>query len=156
MEPIKFYRSDGKYGCFSNFSRDTVFLKGHRWRTSEHYFQAQKFAGHPDEDEIRYAHKPMKAAQMGRERSRPLRPDWEDVKDNIMREVVMAKFSQNKKLQSILLGTEDRMLIEHTANDRYWGDGGDGSGENKLGIILMEVRQAIRENKKEFRSGQYQ
>jgi predicted NAD-dependent protein-ADP-ribosyltransferase YbiA (DUF1768 family) len=39
---IHFYSTAGEYGCFSNFSRHTVFLKGKRWPTSEHYFQAQK------------------------------------------------------------------------------------------------------------------
>ena len=39
---IHFYSTTGEYGCFSNFSRHPVFLKGKRWPTSEHYFQAQK------------------------------------------------------------------------------------------------------------------
>jgi N-glycosidase YbiA len=31
-------------------------------------------------------------------------------------------------------------LVEHTANDSYWGDGGDGSGRNRLGALLEQVR----------------
>ena len=42
---INFYSTAGEYGGFSNFSRHSVFLKGKRWPTTEHYFQAQKFAG---------------------------------------------------------------------------------------------------------------
>ncbi len=72
---IHFYATTGEYGAFSNFSRHTVFLKGKRWRTTEHDFQAQKFAGGPDEEEVRMAFKPMQAAQMGRDRKRPLRRD---------------------------------------------------------------------------------
>jgi ribA/ribD-fused uncharacterized protein len=143
-EVINFYSTTGTYGCFSNFSRHSIFLKGKRWPTTEHYFQAQKFAGTEHEEEIRRAAKPMLAASMGRQRKRPLRRDWESVKDAIMREAVLTKFSQHQELKEILLGTGDARLVEHTANDSYWGDGGDGSGKNRLGQILMEVRAEIR------------
>ena len=35
------------------------------------------------------------------------------------------------------------MLVEHTGKDAYWGDGGDGSGVNRLGGILMRVREEL-------------
>ena len=63
---IHFYSTKDDYGCFSNFSPHSVELKGKVWPTSEHYFQAQKFAGHPDEEEVRQAASPMIAARMGR------------------------------------------------------------------------------------------
>ena len=50
---IRFYSTTGAHGCFSNFSRHPFELGGKRWPTSEHYFQAQKFAGTPREEEIR-------------------------------------------------------------------------------------------------------
>ncbi len=80
---------------------------------------------------------------MGRERERPLRPDWEAVKDDIMRTAVRAKFTQHADLQQILLGTGNQEIVEHTTNDAYWGDGGDGSGANMLGKILMEIRAEL-------------
>lgn len=141
---IEFYSTTGDYGCFSNFSRHRVFLKGKTWRTTEHYFQAQKFAGEPDEEAVRKANTPMIAAQMGRDRKRPLRRDWESVKDGIMLEAVRVKFTQHEDLKAILLATGDAKLVEHTANDSYWGDGGDGSGKNRLGQILMQVRAELR------------
>ncbi len=61
-----------------------------------------------------------------------------------MRQVVLAKFLQREELRKILLETGDAKLIEHTASDSYWGDGWDGSGKNRLGIILMEVRSILR------------
>ncbi len=154
-EKINFYSTVGEYGCFSNFSRHPVYLKDKRWPTSEHFFQAQKFVGTKHEEEIRLADKPMKAAQMGRERKRPLRKDWEAVKDNIMREVIMAKFTQHKALTATLLGSGDALLVEHTANDRYWADGGDGSGKNMLGKILMEVREAIKNGRTQYENGNF-
>lgn len=141
---INFYSASGEYGCFSNFSRHSIFLKGKRWPTSEHYFQAQKFAGTEHEEPIRLAGTPRVAADMGRDRKRPLRRDWEAVKDDIMREAVLAKFTQHEELREILLGTGDAELVEHTPRDSYWGDGGDGSGKNRLGQILMSVREELR------------
>ena len=144
MGVINFYGVGDEYGCFSNFSPHPVVLKGKTWPTSEHYFQAQKFAGTPDEEEVRLAKSPMIAARMGRSRKRPLRKDWEAAKDRIMHEAVLAKFTQHADLREILLGTGDSKLVEHTENDAYWGDGGDGSGRNMLGQILMRVRDELR------------
>jgi ribA/ribD-fused uncharacterized protein len=141
---INFYSTAGEYGCFSNFSRHTVFLKGKRWRTSEHYFQAQKFVGEPDEEQIRLAKTPMIAANMGRDRKRPLRRDWEAVKEQVMLDALRAKFTQHDELKATLLGTGGSALVEHTANDAYWGDGGDGSGKNRLGHLLIQVRDELR------------
>jgi N-glycosidase YbiA len=76
MQPvIHFYTTIGRYGCFSNFSRHPIKLGGKTWPTSEHYFQAQKFAGTEHEEEVRKASTAMIAARMGRDRRRPLRRD---------------------------------------------------------------------------------
>ena len=141
---IKFYHPDRPYGFFSNFSTHPIHLKGKQWPTNEHYFQAQKFEGTEHEEHVRLADSPGMAAQMGRDRSRPLRQDWEAVKDDVMRTAVRAKFTQHPELREQLLATGDAFLIEHTRNDSYWGDGGDGRGRNMLGRILMEVREELR------------
>lgn len=73
--------------------------------TSEHYFQAQKFKEEKDQEEIRKANSPMLAARMGRDRKRKLRRDWESVKVNVMREAVLAKFTQHDELRELLLST---------------------------------------------------
>jgi ribA/ribD-fused uncharacterized protein len=140
---IRFYSARAAHGGFSNFSAHPVVLKGKQWPTSEHYFQAQKFEGTPHEEEIRRAKGPGEAARMGRDRRRPLRRDWESVKDEVMYQVVRAKFTQHEELKALLLGTGEEELIEHTERDRYWGDGGDGSGKNMLGKTLMRVRSEL-------------
>lgn len=144
MDVIKFYGVNDEFGCFSNFSPHPIELAGKHWPTSEHYFQAQKFAGTADEEEVRQAESPMVAARMGRSRKRPLRPDWESVKDQIMHEAVLAKFTQHADLRDVLLATGDSLIVEHTSNDRYWADGGDGTGKNRLGQILVQVRETLR------------
>lgn len=141
--PILFYSTSELYGELSNFAAFPIKIRGKLWPTVEHFFQAQKFAKTEHEEEIRRAKSPMAAARLGRDRKRPLRKDWESVKDSVMREAVAAKFAQHADLRALLLGTGDRRIIEHTENDSYWGDGGDGSGKNMLGVILMAIREEI-------------
>jgi ribA/ribD-fused uncharacterized protein len=141
---IYFYNIREQYGCFSNFSPHGFVLDELYWSTSEHYFQAQKFIGTPYLAKLRLVKTPKEAANMGRQRTLPLRSDWEDVKDNIMRKAVFSKFSTNKDIQGILLSTGNEKLVENSPIDYYWGCGADGSGKNMLGIVLMEVRQQLK------------
>jgi N-glycosidase YbiA len=142
---VKFYRTKGAFGCFSNFSKHPFVLEGREWPTSEHYFQAQKFAGTPSEEEIRLAPTPSEAARMGRQRKRPLRTDWEAVKETVMYAALEAKFSQHPEIRRQLLATGEARIVEHTRNDTYWADGGDGSGRNRLGELLMRLRKSLSE-----------
>ena len=141
---IYFYKTNEKYGCFSNFAHCGFELDEKWWMTSEHYFQAQKFYGTEYVEIIRLLDNPMKAAKMGRNRNLPLREDWEEVKDDVMRKAVYAKFSQNIELKNILLDTDSEYIVENTSNDYYWGCGTNGSGKNMLGIILMEIRDKLK------------
>ena len=145
---INFYHVNEPFGEFSNFARFPIRLGGKTWPTSEHYFQAQKYAGTPREEEIRTAKTPSEAARLGRDRKQKLRRDWESVKDQVMREAVLAKFTQHEQLRALLLSTGDEVLVEHTENDNYWGDGADGSGRNMLGRILMSVRDELRQQER--------
>ena len=143
--PIKFYRErDEPYGSFSNFSKHSFKMDGVPWQTVEHYFQAMKFPGTPHEEAIRVSSAPMTAKQMGNDQARPLRPDWQAVKDDVMRRAVRAKFQQNPDIRAVLLGTGDEELIEDAPNDEYWGCGAEGMGKNMLGKVLMEVRGELR------------
>ena len=143
-EVIQFYSVSDEYGEFSNFAWYPIRLGGKLWPTSEHYFQAQKFADAGDREAIRAAATPMIAARMGRDRKRTLRRDWESAKVSVMTDAVRAKFTQHEGLRTLLLGTGDAKLVEHTEKDAYWGDGGDGTGRNMLGQVLMRVRDELR------------
>ena len=144
---IFFYSTRGKpYGCFSNFSRHGFELDGVWWPTSEHYFQAQKFAGTPYAEEVRQAQSPKHAAAMGRDRRFPLRSDWEQVKDEVMKRAIRRKFETHADIRAVLLSTGDEPIVENAPRDYYWGCGKDGSGTNRLGQILMEVRLFLRQH----------
>ena len=139
---IRFYHKGEPYFEFTNFAPFRIELDAKVWPTSEHYFQAQKHAGSPLEEEIRRASGPREALKLGR--SRPARSDWAKVKDIVMYRAVRAKFTQHPDLRALLQSTDDAELVEHTAKDDYWGDGGNGSGRNMLGCILMLVREELR------------
>lgn len=141
---IYFYTPNEAFGAFSNFSRHGVELDGYWWKTTEHYFQAQKFLDVAMQEKIRNAPDPKTAANLGRSRTLPLRGDWEVIKDAVMRKAVLKKFQTHAELRAMLLATGDEDLVENAPGDYYWGCGADGSGKNMLGKILQEVRQQLR------------
>jgi N-glycosidase YbiA len=145
---IRFHRIMDAYGEFSNSAPYPISVNGKQWPTSEHFYQAQKFAGLKREEEIRLARSPMEAARMARSSHYFVRADWDMLKDQVMLHAVRAKFQQHRRLADRLLATGDVLLVQHTPNDAYWGDGGDGTGENRLGRILMFVRAELREMRK--------
>ena len=131
---------------FSNFAATPITMNGRVYATTEHYFQAMKFEhSTADFDAVANTNTAREAAKEGRKGSRPLRPDWHQVKDKIMFDAIMAKAIQHPDILQLLMDSGDATLVERTKNDSYWGDGGDGSGRNMLGITLMNVRQKLRE-----------
>ena len=143
--PVYFYNTkENPYGCFTNFSRHGFELDGDWWTTSEHYFQAQKFAGTPHAEEIRKLLTPREAFNQAHKLNHLVRSDWLQIRDDVMRKVVERKFEFNADIRAVLLSTGDALLVEDSPTDSYWGCGGDRKGKNMLGKILMEVREKLR------------
>lgn len=72
-----------------------------------------------------------------------LRKDWEDIKIDVMYQIVLAKFSQNEFLKQKLIATGREWLEEgNTWGDRTWGTV-DGVGNNYLGKVLMAVQSVL-------------
>jgi ribA/ribD-fused uncharacterized protein len=155
---ILFYKLKEYYGAFGNFSKYTVQYKNLVAPTSEHMFQALKFYPHNPElvQKVLEQPTPKDAANMGRDRSLPLRKDWEQpiensphpdvvlTKDLVMLDVVMDKFTRHDDLKSLLLSTGNATIVEDSPIDWYWGWGKDHTGQNKLGKILMIVREILK------------
>ena len=150
---------DGEYAFLSNFYDSpiefmTVDGKKMIAPTVEHAFQAEKAMFSQEQEAIINAATPGKAKRLGRHVL--LRPDWENVKDEAMEEFVSRKF-QIPELRDKLLATGDANLIEgNTWHDNYWGictcskciNSPVVDGKNKLGTILMKVRDSIREEER--------
>jgi len=147
---IYFYKVWEPYGCFSNFSLHPIQLEGTYWQTVEHYYQAQKFVGTENQgliQVIRDAPTPMEAAKLGRDRTLKLRPDWDQVKPQVMWQGVLTKFLTHTDIQAILLDTGEELIVEDSPTDYYWGCGQDKTGQNQLGKTLMNVRKEIRKRR---------
>ncbi len=145
---IKFYgrtKPDPKYWPFSNFYSASFFYKNKLWKTSEHAYQAMKFNNEMVQETIRLLKTPKEAAIMGRKLC-DIKHDWDSIKDEIMYDVCLTKFSQNEDIKRLLVSTEDAILVEDSQTDDYWGCGDDGAGQNKLGFVLMKVRENLRSN----------
>ena len=140
---IQFYHSDQPWGQLSNFSKHSVFIDGRIWPTVEHFYQAQKFSGASIE-EIRQCATPTLAKNRAYEFPiTSVRTDWLIIRNGIMLQGLRAKFNQHPELRELLLSSGNRRIVEHTKQDAYWGDGGDGSGRNLLGQLLMQVRTEL-------------
>ena len=74
-----------------------------------------------------------------------LREDWEDIKDDVMWELLWKKWNI-PTLKEYLLSAGDEELVEgNTWKDTYWGyDTNLQHGENRLGFYIMEIRKIIR------------
>ena len=138
-------RFEGEYFFLSNFYPSPfVFKEGEDEfiaKTVEHYFQYAKTPSMEEGIEILNATTPAKAKRLGR--SCHLRKDWEIIKDDVMLFALREKFS-NPEFRNKLLATGDEELVEgNWWKDTYWGVC-EGVGQNKLGKLLMQVREEIR------------
>lgn len=145
---IKFSKRNEKYGCFSNFHPCQVEYDGLVYPNSECAWQSLKTLDKNIRSRFT-TYSPQGAKKIGRRVD--LRSDWEDVKYQLMVEVLYAKFSQNSDLGKILLTTGDELLVENTTgwHDNIWGNCEcdrckDKEGLNLLGKALMEVREKLR------------
>lgn len=146
MDKITKFR--GRNYFLSNFYDAPVKYQGLYYQNDEAAFQSAKVIG-TKQDNLRKTFtslKPNDAKRKGR--NVILRPDWEKVKDQIMYDIVYDKFTRNKDLKAKLLATGDAELVEgNTWHDTYWGyDFAKKCGKNKLGKILMQVRQELNQD----------
>ena len=141
---IDFYNRDEPFCELTNFYRcNSLVIDGISWPTTEHYFQASKFAGTPYLRFISCLQAPRDAFDFSRDPGVQcwIRTNWPTIKINVMLKALRHKFVQNQDLADILIRTGSKHLYEHTKNDKFWGDGGDyRNGTNKLGELLMVVR----------------
>ena len=176
---IKFYEAkDKEFGFLSNFygtpnsKSFKLNIDGINYKSTEHYYQSEKFKGEKASKEslvyakvIEQQNTCGKVSFLGRQKTngyypwmKPLaelskksikygvtiRPDWDSVKDSVMQKAVESKFQQNDDLKQKLIKTAGCKLYEHTSRDTYWGDGGTkGGGKNKLGNLLEVIREKL-------------
>lgn len=170
---IKFDREFNKFGELSNFWRHAqpLVYQGETYATAEHLYQSRKYiytgasaASLEFASVIRLASTPFKAKLLAQgkclsrfawqiELGKVIRefqargaaadPDWESKKITIMQEVITLKFDQDPHCRAVLLSTTGQ-LVESSPTDNFWADGGNGKGQNQLGLLLTELREKLK------------
>ena len=140
---IRFFSKSERYREFSNFANYPIEIEGVRWPTTEHYYQAQKFEDPDRQERIRRFPKAAAAKRHATRHKEKVRADWEAQKDAVMERALRAKFTQHRSLRDLLLGSGEERIEEDT-RDTYWGVGADGTGQNRLGEMLMRLRAELR------------
>ena len=131
------------YWGLSNFSPPGFEVDGQFWATVEHYFQAQKFLSPEARESVRVALSPKEARERGQSRKYPIRENWDAIREEVMLSALRLKF-RRPEARDLLLSTGSRKLVESSPFDYFWGSGQDGSGQNRLGALLMQVREELR------------
>ncbi len=132
----------------SNFYPSVILVEGISFSSVEQYYQWSKCATQQGKDLILYARTPGQMKRLGKQVI--IKKDWEQIKEAVMYKGVKAKFSQNPELKALLLATGTEELAEgNNWGDTFWGvNYYTREGQNKLGKILMKVREEINNGKK--------
>lgn len=168
---VQFYNPKAEFGYLSNYydlneNKMKLVLNNLNWKSTEHFYQAMKFTDAKYQETVRKARTPNMARVLASQKvdnhttwkwkqnltsciqeslanGVKIRPDWEEIKDDIMYTCVYEKFKQNEYLGDLLVNTRDCLIQENSPRDSYWGIGKDRKGLNRLGIILMKVRKVL-------------
>ena len=151
---VFFYHAHKPYYEFSNFYEPApILFEGVRYKTSEHYFQAQKFIGNTYvQNYIAQAPTPRQAYTRAKEMGGGQIQTTPQFRVTIMFQALILKFLQNPVLLDVLLDTRGKYIVEdtglakigpHQHDDPFWGNGLSGNGQNYLGRLLMYLRELI-------------
>jgi len=150
-DDLRFYRADEKpYGAFSNLYRREFMFEGEVYPTAEHAYQAGKARKPEVREWLMNAPSPALLAMAAHGLYYwDIVPGWSKTKFDRMKRILLAKFSTFDDLRELLLSTGKRRLVETATTDspvnRLWGEV-NGQGQNMLGVLLMEVREELRQS----------
>jgi ribA/ribD-fused uncharacterized protein len=166
QEVVLFHGADeskGEYRNFSNGSQHPIDMDGEKFATVEHYFQAMKAKEFKDDEiynKILKAKTPKAAKALGKKVKNFVTEVWDGKRDEVMEKAIRAKFVQHPELRKELQATGDKLIGEADPRDTYWGIGtsmdlekakspSKWRGQNKLGKILMALRNTFNSEAKE-------
>lgn len=133
----------GEFRWLSNFWPAKVVFEGHEYPTVEHAYVAAKTTNEMERKVIRSTEKPGEVKRLGRQLD--LREDWNDIKLQVMEDLLWQKFRNHDHLKEKLIATGNEEIIEiNTWNDTFWGQC-RGKGTNHLGKLLMKIREVLHE-----------
>lgn len=143
---IGFYPRE--FYCLDNFSSFKVKYKGVLYSTVEEAYQSIGFDDTAKDisEKIRNSFSAHEAQKIAYENKDKMRKDWDEIKLQVMEELLRAKLEQNPYVKKKLLETKDYMIVEDSPKDSFWGWGNNRDGDNNLGKLWMKLRAEIRNN----------
>ncbi len=150
---VTFRKTNELFGGLSNMAGGyPITVNSVTVRTAEALYQACRFPHRPDIQKMIIDQKsPMTAKMKSKPYRRDSREDWDRVRTTIMRWTLRAKLYCNRSFYNLLLSTGDKLIIEDSTKDRYWGavseSNGTLVGKNVLGRLLMELREELLGNR---------
>jgi ribA/ribD-fused uncharacterized protein len=133
---------------FLSFSPHSIIYKGILYPTAEHAYHSAKFDDEKIRNEIIHAGSPLKAFNLGQEYKSLRRKNWDEIKVNILYEILVEKVKQHDEVRDALIATHDQEIVEDNPTDDFWGIGKDGKGKNYTGKILMKIREELKHNQR--------
>lgn len=140
-EKVLFYERE--FYPFSNFSSFMLEWKGQLYMTSEHAYQTEKFTDPEIIQQIKEARSAHDAFKIAREHGDIVRPDWLNVRVQVMEEIIKAKIAQHSYVKQKLIESGNREIVEDSWRDDFWGWGPNKDGQNQLGKIWMKLRSEL-------------
>ncbi len=128
----------------NTWSAHRVEIWGQVFATAEHGYHSRKYDG--DDEVVKLvlaAGSPWAAMRVDRAHIKRRRPDWDEVKVDIMRELLVAKLAQHEDVRERLLSTGTKKIVEGSPENAFWGWGPDQKGKNMLGELWMELRAKL-------------
>jgi ribA/ribD-fused uncharacterized protein len=140
-EIVGFYERE--FYCFSNFSSFAVDWNQRFWQTAEHAYQAAHFFGTDPAlvNKIHDARSAHDAYKLAKANSNKVSEHWDSIKINMMEDIVRCKLEQNPYVMLKLIQTGEKLIVEDSPKDSFWGWGSDRKGKNELGKIWMRLRE---------------
>lgn len=133
------------YDPLDNFSAHALFLWGINFPTAEHAFQWKKFSdNHQDiAAAILNARSPHAVKEISDVHKSDQPEYWPERQVEIMEEILRTKAAQHEDVRATLRKTGERVIIENSPVDSFWGIGPDGNGQNMVGKIWMKIREEL-------------
>ncbi|MGN1456494.1 MAG: NADAR family protein [Acutalibacteraceae bacterium] len=161
MEVVCFHNPNEINGYLSNWYKSEFEKDGQKYTSMEQYMMYQKAVTFNDTQtaqKILQTSDPSKIKAFGREVKGFDNVIWNGMRQIIVYEGLLAKFSQNAVLKNQLLATGNDMMAECAVQDRIWGIGlsmndpkrfdmKEWKGQNLLGFALMSVRKALAQSR---------
>jgi len=170
-EWIRFYSPDDDYFEFSNFYKGAVWIDSEKYTSVEHYYQSQKYSKDVGKNlefaelikrqntpgQAKILANPVRSVRWGWEQKLKEirqsyqdsihfdRVEWDQRKDSVMSKALTYKFTNDLHCRRLLLSTGNAILSENTKRDPYWANGGDPAKVGRLGELLMEVRNGLKQ-----------